>query len=257
MSDIINLTEDGQVTKRVLTEGKGTSPGKNDTISVHYDAYLIATNAKFDSSRDRKAEFTFVLNSNEVIKCWELVIPTMKVGEKVELITTSDYGYGDEGQTYIVPPKAKLRYELELIGHWEPASSSKERIAAAEKKKSEGNDLFKQGMTEQALFAYRKAREYIIDLWNCEPEETVKCRQLIVMIQLNIGACHLKLKRYDDAIEVCKRALDRDSASVKAYYRLAQAYLEKGEFQESLDFVNSGLQHRPSDPSLNALKELI
>jgi tetratricopeptide (TPR) repeat protein len=141
-----------------------------------------------------------------------------------------------------VPPKAKLRYEIELIGHWESASSAKERIAACEKKKQEGNDLFKQGMVEQALFAYRKSREYIMDLWNCEVDETIKCRQLIVMIQLNIAACHLKLKNYDDAIEVCKRALDRDSTSIKAYYRLGQAYLEKGEFQQSLEFVNSGLE---------------
>jgi hypothetical protein len=33
MSDIVNLTQDGQVTKKILTEGKGTKPGKNDTIS--------------------------------------------------------------------------------------------------------------------------------------------------------------------------------------------------------------------------------
>jgi hypothetical protein len=33
MSDIVNLTQDGQVTKKILTEGKGTKPGKNDKIS--------------------------------------------------------------------------------------------------------------------------------------------------------------------------------------------------------------------------------
>lgn len=92
------------------------------------------------------------------------------------------------------------------------------------------------------MFAYKKAREYIKDLWNCEPEELEKCRFLLVAIQLNIAACYLKLKNYEYAIEVCKRALDRDSSSVKAYYRLGQAYLETGEFDEGIKFVNMGLQ---------------
>jgi len=72
------------------------------------------------------------------------------------------------------------------------------------------------------LFAYKKAREYIKDLWNCEPEQLEQCRFLVVAINLNIAACYLQLKNYDYAIEVCKRALDRDSSSVKAYYRLGQ-----------------------------------
>jgi tetratricopeptide (TPR) repeat protein len=104
--------------------------------------------------------------------------------------------------------------------------------------------LFKKGAIEPALFAYRKARDYIKDLWNCEPEELEQSRLLIVMIQLNIAACYLKLKKYDFAIEVCKRALDRDSSSIKAYYRLGQAYLEQGEFDEGIAFVNMGLQVR-------------
>ena len=106
----------------------------------------------------------------------------------------------------------------------------------------EGNELFKKGATDEALFAYRKARDYIKDLWNCEPEELEKCRELIIAIQMNIGACYIKLKQFDYAIEVCKRALDRDPTAVKAYYRLGQAYLELGDFDECMKFVNIGLQ---------------
>lgn len=102
--------------------------------------------------------------------------------------------------------------------------------------------MFKKGAIEPALFAYRKARDYIKDLWNCEPEELEQCRFLIVAIQLNIAACYLKLKNYEYAIEVCKRALDRDSSNIKAYYRLGQAYLEQGEFNEAIVFVNMGLE---------------
>jgi tetratricopeptide (TPR) repeat protein len=151
-------------------------------------------------------------------------------------------GYGDEGRTHIVPAKADLRFEVELLGFWEVAGTATERINSAEKKKAEGNDLFKKGAIEEALFAYRKSRDYIKDLWNCEPEELEKCRFLIVTIQLNIAACHLKLKNYNFTIEVCKRALDRDATNIKAYYRLGQAYLELGEFDQAAEFINMGLE---------------
>ncbi|CEP16085.1 hypothetical protein [Parasitella parasitica] len=177
----------------------------------------------------------------------------MKVGERAEITCTSNYGYGDEGRQYIVPPKAKLRFEVDLLGFWESAGSAKERIQAAEKKKEEGNELFKAGATEEALFAYRKAREYIKDLWNCEPEELETCRLMMVALHLNVGACHLKLKNYEFAIEVCKRALDRDSTSVKAYYRLGQAYQETGDFDQGIAFVNMGLQYDTNNAALKSM----
>ncbi|KAI9476350.1 MAG: hypothetical protein EXX96DRAFT_576866 [Benjaminiella poitrasii] len=257
ITESINLTEDGQVTKRIIKEGLGLNPEKSDTVTVHYDAYLVETNTLFDSSRERRSEFTFTLNSGKVIKAWEIAIPTMKVGEIAEIICTSDYGYGDEGRTYIVPKKAKLRYEIELLGHWESATSSTERIASAEKKKAEGNELFNKGSWNEALFAYKKGRDYIKDLWNCEYEELEQCRVLMVALHLNIAACYMKLKQLDYAIEVCKKALDRDPASLKAYYRLGQTYLQLGEYDEGLSYVNVGLQYSTNNADLLALKSVL
>ncbi|GAN11426.1 70 kDa peptidylprolyl isomerase [Mucor ambiguus] len=252
-ADLIKVTKDGQVAKRIIKAGVGKTPEKNDTVTVHYDSYIADTDVLFDSSRERRSEFTFTLKSCKVIEAWELAIPTMKVGEKAEIICTSDYGYGDDGRQYIVPPKAKLRFEVELLGFWEAAGTATERIKAAEKKKAEGNEFFKQKATNEALFAYKKAREYIKDLWNCEPEQLEECRLLVVAINLNIAACYLQLKNYDFAIEVCKRALDRDSSSVKAYYRLGQAYLEIGDYNQGIQFVKMGLQYETNNAALKSL----
>ncbi|CEG77427.1 Putative FK506-binding protein 5 [Rhizopus microsporus] len=251
------LTKDGAVTKRIIKEGLGKTPEPKNIVSVHYDAYLVNANTKFDSSRDRKTEFTFQLRDSKVIEAWELAIPTMKVGEIAEVICTSDYGYGDEGRKYLVPPKAKLRFEVELLGFWEKPGTAPERIAAAHKKKNEGNEMFQQGAIETALFTYRKAREYVKDLWDCEPEELDEARQLAVALHLNIGACHLKLKQYDNAIDACKEALSRDHTNIKVYYRLSQAYMEKGEYDASLTFIKLGLELKPNDKSLQALKKSV
>ncbi|KAK4517053.1 GTPase activating protein (GAP) [Mucor velutinosus] len=252
-TDLIKITKDGHVTKRIIKAGVGKIPEKNDIVTVHYDSYIADTNVLFDSSRGRRSEFTFALKGGKVIEAWELVIPTMKVGEKAEIMCTSDYGYGDDGRQYIVPPKATLRFEVELLGSWEAAGTATERIKAAEKKKAEGNEFFKRKATNEALFAYKKAREYIKDLWNCEPEQLEECRFLTVALNLNIAACYLQLKNYDFAIEVCKRALDRDSSSVKAYYRLGQAYLETGDYNQGIQFVKMGLQYETNNAALKSL----
>lgn len=52
----------------------------------------------------------------------------------------------------------------------------------------------------------RKGREYIINLWNMEAHETVKCRELVIALQSNISMCHVKLKNWDLAIEVSQKA---------------------------------------------------
>lgn len=86
----IKLTEDGNVTKKILREGVGTLPEPNNTVTgkhlswltcrvkimyadnlsviflrdlVHYESILADTDVVFDSSRQRKAEFVFTLNS--------------------------------------------------------------------------------------------------------------------------------------------------------------------------------------------------
>lgn len=35
------------------------------------------------------------------------------------MIINTFTGYGDAGRQYIVPPKAKLRFEVDLLGFWE------------------------------------------------------------------------------------------------------------------------------------------
>ncbi|KAI9251488.1 hypothetical protein BDA99DRAFT_444400 [Phascolomyces articulosus] len=236
------LTDDGKVTKTIIKPGQGLLPNKKSEVSVHYEAFLVKQDSKFDSSRDRNAPFNFTLQGGQVIQAWEIAIPTMKVGEIAEITCTYDYGYGEKGSPPLVPKKAALRFVVELIGSWEPAGSARQRLEAAAKKKEEGNDLFKKGSLETALFAYRRAREYIIDLWDCEPEEMDECRELVIAIQGNIAMCYIKLREWEHAIEVCKKVLERDPCNVKACYRIGQVSIETLDFEEGIKYVNMGLQ---------------
>ncbi|KAI8343857.1 hypothetical protein BC941DRAFT_407158 [Chlamydoabsidia padenii] len=250
---IIKLTDDGKVTKRILKEGLGSQPNKYSTVTIHFESFVAKSGNKYDSSRDRQTPMTFDLSTDSVIKGWEIAIPTMKIGEVAEIVCSHKYAYGEQGFYPIVPPKAKVRGQVELLSCWDKVDTARERLDTALAKKEEGSKFFKLDQLEIALLSYYAARRYVIDLWHCSPEELEECRLLTVAIQLNIGACYMKLKRWDDAVEVLTYVLARDFKNVKAYYRLGTVYMQQLEYERGVQVVKEGLQMSPNDPHLISL----
>ena len=69
-----------------------------------------------------------------------------------------------------------------------------------------------------------------------------ECRELVIAIQGNIAMCYIKLRQWENAIEVCKKVLDRDPCNVKACYRIGQVSIETVEFEQGIKYVQMGLQ---------------
>ena len=102
-----------------LTVGTGAEAVAGKTVSVHYTG-VLADGTKFDSSVDRGVPFTFTLGAGGVIKGWDEGVAGMKVGGKRVLVISSELAYGDAGipgpnGTYIIPPKATLVFQVELL----------------------------------------------------------------------------------------------------------------------------------------------
>ena len=98
-----------------LVVGTGAEAKKGQVVSVHYVGTL-ENGSKFDSSRDRDEAFEFKLGAGMVIQGWDLGVAGMMVGGKRTLTIPSNLGYGDRGYPGVIPPKATLIFEVELLG---------------------------------------------------------------------------------------------------------------------------------------------
>jgi FKBP-type peptidyl-prolyl cis-trans isomerase len=94
--------------------GKGAEAKAGDTVRVHYTGTLMS-GTKFDSSRDRGTPFDFKLGGGSVIKGWDEGVVGMRVGGKRRLVIPQDMAYGEAGSPPNIPPKAGLKFDIELL----------------------------------------------------------------------------------------------------------------------------------------------
>ena len=105
--------EFGGVQWIVLKEGTGATPkGTDSMVKVNYSGYLV-DGKPFDSNTARGKPIEFRLD--RVIKGWTQGVQPMKIGEKRKLIIPWSLAYGEQGRPPVIPPKATLVFDVELV----------------------------------------------------------------------------------------------------------------------------------------------
>ena len=98
-----------------IEPGTGAPAGAGKRYKVHYTGWL-RDGTQFDSSRDKAEPMQFVQGRRQVIAGWEAGFEGMKVGGKRRLIIPYQLAYGERGSGKVIPPKADLIFDVELIG---------------------------------------------------------------------------------------------------------------------------------------------
>ena len=96
----------------LVGSGKMAEPGS--TVSLHYTGYLL-DGTKFDSSLDRGETLKFQVASGQMIQGFDEGVRGMRIGGKRKILVPWSMAYGEAGRPPVIPPKAALVFDRELI----------------------------------------------------------------------------------------------------------------------------------------------
>jgi len=97
---------------KVIKEGTGAKPTKEDMVDVIYHGTLI-DGTVFDSSKDRGDAATF--NVNGVIAGFSEALTLMNEGSIWEVYIPFELGYGERGAGAQIKPYSALIFEINLV----------------------------------------------------------------------------------------------------------------------------------------------
>ncbi len=97
-----------------INNKKGKQATKGSRVSVHYTGYL-KDGKIFDSSVQKGEPIKIELGANQVIKGWDEGLSLMSKGDKFRLIIPYQLAFGEKGRPPVIPEKAELTFDVELI----------------------------------------------------------------------------------------------------------------------------------------------
>ena len=101
-----------------LETGRGSIADTGKIVKVHLIGWLDDNGTKgmkLISTYDRGKPVSFKLGTDRVMKAWSEGVRGMKTGGRRRLLVPSKLGYGEKGVAKIVPPKADLIFDVELL----------------------------------------------------------------------------------------------------------------------------------------------
>ncbi|CAH9119388.1 unnamed protein product [Cuscuta epithymum] len=260
---VIDVTGNLGVLKKILKEGEGTqTANEGAAVSIRYSAMLDDGSLFEKKGFDGDDPFEFTTDEEQVVTGLDRAVATMKEGEHAIVTVKSEYGFGSNAvkcDLATVPPSSTLVFEVEMLKFtrekepWE--ISIHERIEVANRKKEEGNVLFKHGKYETALKKYKKAVDYVSEGGRFEDNDQKLIKSLQVSCWLNGAACCLKLDNFGEAIKQCSMVLGIESSNVKALYRRAQSYMKTNDLHLAELDIKKFLEIDPENKEVKLLQK--
>ncbi|XP_071383074.1 peptidyl-prolyl cis-trans isomerase FKBP5 [Centroberyx affinis] len=248
------LTDDGGITRRIKVKGDGyTNPNDGATVDVHLEG---SYGGRLFDSRD--VRFTVGEAEDKGVPLGvDRAMEKMQKGECCILYLKPKYGFGREGKTeYKIGPNKDVVYEVTLKDFqrakesWEMDLNEKLDLAAGVKHK--GNQYFKAGWYHQAIILYQRIVSWLEMECGAGMEQQKRIQDFLLISQLNLALCFLRLKEFSHVVENCNKVIELDGRNEKALYRRGEARLLRNEFSLAMEDFQQVLQVNSSNQAARA-----
>ncbi|XP_057437886.1 70 kDa peptidyl-prolyl isomerase-like [Lotus japonicus] len=251
---VTDISGDKKILKKIKKAGEGFDrPNEGSQVKVIYlckqeDGTVI------ERKGSKEEPFEFTTQEDQVHEGLERAIMTMKKAE-LALVTISAEYLCDHNNLHGNTANNKvLYYEVELVDFIKEKPfwklDTQEKIEACERKKHDGNLLFKAENFRRAYHKYDKAVKYIEFDHSFNEDEKRHANSLRLSCNLNKAACKLKLGEYTEASRLCSKVLEQDPLNVKALYRRCQAYLKTSDLKKAEADIKRALILDPNSRDL-------
>ncbi|XP_056129586.1 peptidyl-prolyl cis-trans isomerase FKBP5 isoform X2 [Lampris incognitus] len=220
------LTEDCGIIRRIKVKGDGyTNPNDGATVDVHLEG---SCRGRLFDSRDVR----FVVGEGEdkgVPLGVDRAMEKMQKGECCVLDLKPKYAFGNEGKPeHKIGPNEEVIYEVTL------------------------KDFQKAGRFQQAVIQYQRIVSWLEMECGAGREQQRKVQEFLLMSQLNLALCFLRLKEFSHAVENCNKVIELDGKNEKALYRRGEARLLRNEFSLAMADFRQVLQVNSSNRAARA-----
>jgi tetratricopeptide (TPR) repeat protein len=131
------------------------------------------------------------------------------------------------------------------------------KLAAVEATREHGKQLFLEKKFDHAKAVYERGLLIINGAYKLTHEQQQRIDELELLLNLNLASVELRRDDPRQAITYCRLAIQLDPNVVKAYNRMAQAYIKLLEWDEALAQTTKALEISPDDTVATKLQQRI
>lgn len=234
---------------------------------IHYVAYILNFHEPFDVTylQGRRPK-RYILNSGELIPGLEIGIKTMTTGENARFIIHPDYAYRELGCPPRIPPNSTVLFDVHLVTYFSADTylsfdednhnpkRFEKNIAQIKKLHIEGNEQFKLGNLDKAIYKYDRAKE-LLHIVGCKSDqEEIEMMKHLNKLHSNLSLCYLKQCAFN---KVCRMGIEGMKYSerfsknnAKLFYNWGKALRLLKDFSEAKKKLHRALSIEPQNESI-------
>ncbi|XP_021765410.1 70 kDa peptidyl-prolyl isomerase-like [Chenopodium quinoa] len=123
--------------------------------------------------------------------------------------------------------------------------------------KEEGNVHFKKGEVVLAGAKYNRGLKLLCFVLPRDEDDCVFLRNLVISLELNLAACALKVRDYEQSKELCSLVIMLDDNNTRALYRRALAEIRLYQLEEAFEDLGKAVKAEPNNQDIRREMEKV